>query len=79
MKPLNFTAFKTDYEAIAKENIYKYIDSSEYKAFVYGSRARGNHYRFSDLDIGIIGENPLPVFVKGELEDKLYESRILLK
>jgi uncharacterized protein len=79
MKPLNFTPFKIDYEAIAKEIVCHYIDTSKYKVFVFGSRARGNHHRFSDLDIGIMGEKPLPISVIGELEDKLHESRIPYK
>ena len=79
MKPLNFKPYKTDYFGMAKELVFKYINTSLYKVFVYGSRARNTHHRFSDLDIGVIGEKPLAAHVHLELEHKLDESRIPFK
>lgn len=51
-------------------DILQSIPSVE-QAILYGSRAKGNYKRFSDLDITLIGEN-LNSSDLAELEDKLY-------
>ena len=77
--PFNYSPFKTDYIAIAKEIVLKHIDASQYGIFVYGSRARGTNHRFSDLDIGILGLDHLPIMVLGNLEQELSESLVPFK
>ncbi len=79
MRPLNYTAFKTDYVPIAKSLVLSTINTTDFKVFVYGSRATKTNHRFSDLDIGIIGSKPLPSILLNELEEKLNSSRIPFK
>lgn len=56
-----------------KEIIFKFLDSKDYRLFIFGSRATGKAGKFSDYDIGILGENPLSfgtlALIKEALED----------
>ncbi len=46
-------------------------------ARLYGSRARGNARRFSDIDIALsAGDRPVPAAVLAALAESLEESRI---
>lgn len=45
------------------------------KAVLYGSRARGDYHRASDIDLSLYGEN-LTSRQLNQLRDKLYLSRI---
>lgn len=46
-------------------------------AHLYGSRARGNARRFSDIDIALsAGNRPVPAAVLAALAESLEESRI---
>lgn len=39
--------------------IKAHLPSKGYHAFLFGSRVRGDHYKTSDWDIGIVGPTPL--------------------
>lgn len=56
-----------------RDTIYKYLPEGEYEAFVYGSRAGGTAQRWSDIDIGIRGDEEVPlrklILIKHEIED----------
>ena len=45
--------------------------------FLFGSRATGEGGRFSDIDIGILPQEPLPPGLFAELREALEESAIL--
>ena len=45
---------------------------------VYGSRARGNFRRFSDLDLAIMGD-PVPFGLLGDIKDAFVESDLPFK
>lgn len=53
--------------------ISKYLDTSIYKVFVFGSRAAGSAWEKSDIDVGIEGPEPVRgnilTDIKSELED----------
>ena len=77
--PLNYEPFKKDYVSMAKYYVLENLKDFDCKIFIYGSRARGDFQRFSDLDIGIIPQNNvrLPIY---DIQDYLnYESEIPFK
>jgi predicted nucleotidyltransferase len=53
------TATIPDRESIRRV-VHQYLPSSEYRAFLFGSRARGTAAANSDWDIGILGPEELP-------------------
>ncbi len=62
-----------------KKIIHSFINSSQYRVFVFGSRATGKAKRYSDYDIGIIGKKPLPSKIKVLIEEALEESDLPFK
>ena len=45
-----------------REGLSRYADElSGYRVVLFGSRARRNHRERSDFDIGVLGEEPLPL------------------
>lgn len=38
----------------------KYLDKSKHKPFIFGSRATGKNFKFSDIDIGVEGKEINP-------------------
>lgn len=77
--PLNRTPFKKDYEAIAKEIILKELHASDCRIFLFGSRARKDNHRFSDMDIGILPGKSFKEKFLHTLRDKLNDSIIPFK
>ena len=47
------------YLTMLKNIILSSIDKSKYKVFLFGSRVSGSDKRYSDIDIGILGDKPL--------------------
>ena len=69
------SATKDTYQQL-KKIVYSHVPDATYKAFVFGSRARGQNRPFSDLDVGILGPEPLPSQTYIELVDALENSDI---
>ncbi len=46
----------------------------QYDVWAFGSRARGAHKPFSDLDLAIMTDEPLPLAVRAALADDFSES-----
>ncbi|HCN82373.1 MAG TPA: nucleotidyltransferase domain-containing protein [Sphingobacteriaceae bacterium] len=63
-----------DYIAIVKKIVLEHVPLNEYAVFLFGSRAAGNAHEMSDIDIGILGKEPLNVVTKLDLEEFLEES-----
>jgi predicted nucleotidyltransferase len=42
-----------------KEIIFSIIDKNEYKVFLFGSRATKKFKRYSDVDVGLLGNKPI--------------------
>ncbi len=59
--------------------IFRFLNPEKYNAFIFGSRAGGGARKFSDYDIGIIGNKPVPSFKKVLIEEALEESNIPYK
>lgn len=59
-----------------KDIVRKHLPSTEYKAFLFGSRVAGNHRKFSDVDLGILGNKPIPSDVFFNLQQDLEDSDI---
>ena len=51
----------------------------DYAVFLFGSRADNTAHQRSDIDIGILGKQALPAFIKLDIEEKLEESNIPLR
>ncbi len=49
----------------------KYLDSEKYKVFFFGSRVSGHGDERSDIDIGIEGQEPVPVNEWLNIEEEL--------
>jgi type I restriction enzyme S subunit len=49
------------------------------EVWAFGSRASGNAKEFSDLDLAILGESPLPPDVQAALADEFDESDLAFK
>lgn len=54
-----------------KKTIFGYLDPKKHKAFIFGSWVMGKAQKFSDIDIGIEGKEPIP---RLELEEAFEES-----
>lgn len=54
----------------------KYLPDPAYKVFIFGSRAQKTNRKFSDVDLGILGPNPVPDTTKFRIEEDLEESNI---
>ena len=70
---------KFDYIDIVKQIVLKHIPKDNFAVFLFGSRAVGNDKPLSDIDIGILGSEPLPTIIKVDLESDLEESIVPYK
>ena len=68
-----------DYIDIVKQIVLKHIPKDNFAVFLFGSRAVGNDKPLSDIDIGILGLEPLPTIIKVDLESDLEESIVPYK
>ena len=68
-----------DYIDIVKQIVLKHIPKDNFAVFLFGSRAVGNDKPLSDIDIGILGTEPLPTLIKADLESDLEESIVPYK
>lgn len=70
---------KIDYVALVKAIVLSYIDKNKYRVFLFGSRACGNARKFSDIDVGIMGNEALSSIVQFEIEQAIDESIVPFK
>lgn len=49
------------------------------KVYVFGSRARGDHQEFSDIDLLVESPTPLPPYLLSQIRSQLEESRLPIK
>ncbi len=68
-----------DYIDVVKQIVLKHIPKDNFAVFLFGSRAVGNAKPLSDVDIGILGLDPLPTIIKADLESDLEESIVPYK
>ena len=70
---------KLDYLDIVKQIVLKHVPQNEFAVFLFGSRAAGNANTLSDIDVGILGIEPLPSIIMADLESDLEESIVPFK
>lgn len=46
------------------------------RVYLYGSEAKGNTRRYSDIDIGLLSAEPLPLHFMNDLKEKIDNSTI---
>ena len=63
----------------ARRIIFSFEELKEYAVFIFGSRADGTANQRSDIDIGILGKQALPAFIKLDIEEQFEESNIPLR
>ena len=66
-------------EAQIKKIISKHLDLRKYKVFIFGSRVEKGARKFSDYDVGILGEKAAPSRKLALIEDELEESNLVYK
>ena len=59
-----------------KEIVLGHLEGHEARVFLFGSHARGNAWRFSDVDVAIDPRLPLPPELLAEMKDALEESTV---
>jgi predicted nucleotidyltransferase len=64
---------------IVKEIVLEKVPLQDYAVFLFGSRALGNNHEMSDIDISILGNKPLPVSIKLNLEQELEDCIVPFK
>jgi predicted nucleotidyltransferase len=62
------------YMNILKEIVLSAINPEKVMVFVFGSRAGGHHKRSSDIDIGLLADDKLPVALYHRLRNTIDES-----
>lgn len=51
----------------------------DYKVWAFGSRVTGTHKPYSDLDIALVGEEPISIETRAALTEALSESTLPYK
>lgn len=62
-----------EHEAILRETLERHVPTG-IAVWAFGSRAKGNARRYSDLDLALVGEHPLPAELLSDLADAFDES-----
>jgi len=72
---------KTGIEDKTKKKIISLISAliPKAKIYLFGSRARGTHSKWSDIDLAIDAEERLPTILVGEIIDVLAGTNIIHK
>lgn len=62
-----------------KDIVKRSLGGTNYKIFVFGSRATGENRQWSDIDLGILSEGKIPGHVMIKIEEELENSQIPYK
>lgn len=57
----------------------KHLDMTKYKAFFFGSRVSGTFRTTSDIDVGIEGNEPIPLQILESIKSEVENLPILYK
>ena len=66
-----------DYIDIVKQIVLKQVPNDAFAIFLFGSRAVRNAKPLSNIDIGILGTEPLPMIVKAHLDAEFIKKKCL--
>ncbi|MGA0556397.1 nucleotidyltransferase domain-containing protein [Larkinella sp. VNQ87] len=75
------TVVERQQEALAycREVLLRFLDTTRFGFFLFGSQATGKARRRSDIDIGIIGPEPVNPALLNQLQEIFDESDLLYK
>lgn len=59
-----------------KRIVLRRVKDKNISVFLFGSRAKGNHARHADVDIGFISEDKIDTRLLRKISDDLEESRV---
>ena len=59
--------------------IGQHLPADNYKIFIFGSRTTEEHRRFSDIDVGILGQERIPGHIIVKIKEELENSRVPYK
>ena len=62
-----------------KKVIRKYLSFENFQIFVFGSRVKGRSHPKSDIDIGILGDQPVDLKTMSKINEEIAELPILYK
>ena len=60
-----------------RESVQRFLDLERYQVFIFGSEASGVADRCSDIDIGILGPQPVPGRIMQRIREHLETLRTL--
>jgi predicted nucleotidyltransferase len=66
-----------DYIDSVKQIVLLHVPNDAFALFLFGSRAAGNAKPLSNIDIGILGTEPLPMMVKAHLDAEFIKKKFL--
>lgn len=75
---MKFGLSKEDY-SLLKSLLFDPLKEKSAKLWVFGSRARGDHKPFSDVDVLYSASTKLPLGFISEIKESLEESRLPIK
>jgi predicted nucleotidyltransferase len=59
-----------------KQILSQFNQLVSFDVFLFGSRANGTAHSKSDIDIGVLGNEPLPSLLKLNIEERLEDSNV---
>lgn len=59
-----------------KDIIFRFLDTSKVKVYLFGSRASKNEETWSDFDIGLLGSKAVDQAIIGKIKEELELSNI---
>lgn len=59
-----------------RSTIRSYLPDPGYKVFIFGSRAYDRHHPYSDIDVGVTGDRPVPAETLMKIQELFEESSL---
>jgi predicted nucleotidyltransferase len=69
-------SLSSDEQTTLKQVVKTYATDQPYQVYVFGSRATGKAKRYSDIDLALIGQKPVPIRILSSLHEALENSRL---
>lgn len=69
----------TKYRQQLRDIVHATPKTQHYKFVIFGSRVTGKARQYSDIDLGILSDEPVPLSVLADLEDRLESSYLPYK
>lgn len=59
-----------------RTTIRSYLPDPGYKVFIFGSRTYDRHHPYSDIDVGVAGDRPIPADILVKMQERFEESSL---